>query len=283
MARSEIKESEAEQTQAAVRASVGTSGFSYRDWKSVLYPDWLPTRDRFHYYATQFQAVEINLTFYRPPTARMIERWKASVAADFDFVLKASQVVTHQRRLIDCADDIEAMIAAYTPLGRQLSCILYQLPPSLSEDLLRLKQFVSLAARSFQSASVSPHLAFEFRHASWNTAETFDLLTRRGCGMVLHDMQAAGGWLWKEGKLEAGRLSLTVADLIAPPVPLIYLRFHGTQGKYAGEYGQRALEPWATLAHEALEKKIRVHAYFNNTRAGAAVQDALRFAEMLKQ
>lgn len=101
--------------------------------------------------------------------------------------------------------------------------------------------------------------------------------------MVLHDMQSSGGWRWKQGKLEAGRLSLSLAELFSRPVPMIYLRFHGTTGKYAGEYGQQLLEPWSLLARYALERKVPVHAYFNNTLAGAAVLDALRFAEMLTE
>ena len=109
---------EAERPYKTSLASVGTSGFSYRDWKGVLYPEWMPARDWFHYYATRFNAVEINLTFYRPPTAKMLERWQESVPPGFAFVLKASQLITHQRRLANCGEDLERMVAGYAPLGR---------------------------------------------------------------------------------------------------------------------------------------------------------------------
>ena len=210
MASSEATQAKTERAHGDTLVSVGTSGFSYRDWKGVLYPEWLPARDWFHYYATRFRGVEINLTFYRPPTAQMLERWQQSVPAEFAFVLKASQSITHQRRLAHCGEDLERMVAGYAPLGRQLACILFQLPPSLGADSDRLERFIDLVARSLESTALSPDLAFEFRSVSWNTAETLDLLTRRGCGMVLHDMGNAGGWQWSEDSLKAGKLSLSV-------------------------------------------------------------------------
>ncbi len=262
-------------------AAVGTSGFSYRDWKGVLYPEWLPTRDWFHYYATRFATVEINLTFYRPPMAKMLERWRTSAPPRFAFVLKASRVITHERRLLGCGDDLERMAASYQPLGEQLACVLFQLPPSLRQDHARLEPFLAATAVHFERASLAPRLAIEFRHPSWNTRRTLDLLLRHGCGLVFHDMEDAGGWHWRDGRLTAGELSLGVAELCALPSPLLYLRFHGTTGKYAGEYGQERLEPWAHLARSGAARQIPVHAYFNNTQAGAAVRDALKLGEML--
>ncbi len=283
MADPDVRVTEAERSHKPRLVSVGTSGFSYRDWRGVLYPEWMPERDWFRYYATRFNAIEINLSFYRQPTAQTLERWKESVPPGFAFVLKASQSITHQRRLADCGEDLERMFVGYAPLGSQLACILFQLPPSLAQDHERLERFIHDAAKHLQRMPFSPCLAIEFRNASWNKVKTLDLLGRHGCGMVFHDMAGSGGWQWTQGKLETGGLSLSLAELFSRPLPLLYLRFHGTTGKYAGEYGQQLLEPWAILARSALERKIPVHAYFNNTQAGAAVRDALRLCETLSE
>ena len=100
--------------------------------------------------------------------------------------------------------------------------------------------------------------------------------------MVVHDMTRSGGWQWREGRLVAGGLSLSGEELVSPKtMPLLYLRFHGTTGKYAGEYGPAGLAPWAALARAAIGRAIPVHAYFNNTQAGAAVADAIELGKQL--
>ena len=100
----------------------------------MFYPEWLPARDWFHYYATKFSAVEINLTFYRTPAEATFRKWQASVPPGFAFVLKASQEITHRLRLVGCDEELARMLDAYAPLGSQLACILFQLPPSLHLD-----------------------------------------------------------------------------------------------------------------------------------------------------
>ena len=131
-----------------------------------------------------------------------------------------------------------------------------------------------------EGAEIAPALVFEFRHPSWNVQATPKLLVRHGCTMVIHDMAAAAGWQLEAGKLKAGSIVCTSAELLDLPLPLLYLRFHGTSGKYTGEYGTGRLEPWAQLARAALDRSIPAHAYFNNTHAAAAVRDALQFAEL---
>lgn len=264
-------------------ASIGTSGFSYGDWKGTFYPDWMPSRDWFHFYATRFNAVEINLTFYRPATRAMLERWKASAPPGFCFVLKASQAITHEARMVKCGEEVAQMIRDDSPLGPSLSCILFQLPPSLRRDTDLLSRFIRLVADRLDNAEVSPRLAFEFRHGSWNTTETLELLSQYGCAMVVHDMAGSGGWKWEEGTLVAGGLSLHREGFLSMPLPLLYLRFHGTAGKYAGAYGAAGLAPWSELAHTAAVRGIPLHVYFNNTQAGAAVADALEFGKLLAQ
>jgi uncharacterized protein YecE (DUF72 family) len=263
-------------------AMIGTSGFSYADWKGSFYPQKLPAREWLRYYATRFDAVEINLTFYRPPTASTLRKWKEAVPPRFAFVLKASQVITHTKRLVHCGEDFERLVEEYSPLGSQLACVLFQLPPSMSIDEEWLARFLRLAGSKLAEAPIRPRLAVEFRHRSWNTGGVLSRLADYGWAMVLHDMERAGGWRIADGRLEAGTLVLTREELFARSVPFLYLRFHGTTGRYAGEYGAERLEPWAALVRSALERQLPVHAYFNNTMAGAAARDASRFEEMVR-
>jgi uncharacterized protein YecE (DUF72 family) len=262
-------------------ASIGTVGFSYGDWEGIFYPEWLPTRDWFHYYASKFNSIEINLTFYRWPTAKTFENWKRSAPPGFCFVLKASRTITHEKRLQDCSAEIERLVHDYAPLGPQLSCILFQLPPSVRANHERLQRFLQLLARHFQGATISPHLAWEFRNQDWNTPATLDLLASHGCAMVIHDMRGSGDWKLDGGILKAGTIALGPETLLDRPTPLLYLRFHGTEAKYSGAYGADRLRPWAELARAALGRGKPVHAYFNNTLKGAAVADALAMQALL--
>jgi uncharacterized protein YecE (DUF72 family) len=263
------------------RARVGTSGFSYSDWKGLFYPDWLPSRDWFHFYATKFSAVEINLTFYRTPSESTLRKWRESVSAGFAFTLKASQEITHRLRLRDCDDEFTRMVDAYSPLGSQLACILFQLPPSLQVDEDQLGKFLEAALCRLERTPIRPRLAVEFRHPSWNRLNVFARLAGLGCAPVVHDMRGAGGWHVEDHTLRADPSSMTRDEFLEKFAAFLYLRFHGTDGQYAGDYGRERLDPWARLAQSALAHELAVHAYFNNTMAGDAVRDAMRFESML--
>jgi uncharacterized protein YecE (DUF72 family) len=225
--------------------------------------------------------VEINLTFYRAPAESTFRKWRGSVSAGFAFVLKASQEITHRLRLRDCDEEFTRMVDAYSPLGSQLACILFQLPPSLQVDEDRLGKFLEAALCRLERAPIRPRLAVEFRHPSWNRPSVFARLAGLGCAPVVHDMRGAGGWHVEDRTLRAGPSSMTPGEFLENFAAFLYLRFHGTTGKYAGKYGPERLEPWARLATSALDRGLVVHAYFNNTMAGDAVRDATRFAEML--
>ncbi len=260
---------------------VGTSGFSYKDWKGSFYPEWLPSKDWFHFYASQFDAVEINLTFYRPVGEKTLLRWKQSAPEGFRIVLKASQTITHRKRLEDCGDEMRAMADEFAPLGDRLACVLFQLPPSLRRDDSKLEGFLGLARESVGRLPACTGYAMEFRHASWNVPDTLDRLSECGWGMVLHDMVSAGGWNIRDRHIRSGGWSLTHGELLDRHIRLLYLRFHGTDGKYAGEYGEAGLRPWADLASAASNRGVPIHAYFNNTIGGGAPRDAQRFRAIL--
>ena len=148
---------------------VGTSGYSYKEWKGTFYPEDLPEKQMLHFYGERFRTVEINNTFYRMPKESVLEAWAAEVAADFKFVLKASQRITHMQRLKDAGDSVSYLLKVAAVLKERLGPLLFQLPPYLKKDVPRLSEFLALLP-------AQPRAAFEFRHQSWFEQEVFELL-----------------------------------------------------------------------------------------------------------
>src|SRR6266705_3803721 len=148
---------------------VGTSGYSYKEWKGTFYPDDLPDKQMLRFYGERFRSVEINNTFYRMPKASILEAWAAEVPADFKFVLKASQRITHKQRLKDADDSVSYLLEVAGALKERLGPLLFQLPPELKKDLPRLREFLTLLPPDRPSA-------FEFRHQSRFDGEVFSLL-----------------------------------------------------------------------------------------------------------
>src|SRR5947207_15672777 len=108
---------------------VGTSGYSYKEWKGAFYPEDLPDKQMLRFYGERFRSVEINNTFYRMPKASVLEAWAAEVPADFKFVLKASQRITHMQRLKDAGDSLSYMGRVGGALNELLVPLLFQLSP----------------------------------------------------------------------------------------------------------------------------------------------------------
>ncbi len=148
---------------------VGTSGYSYKEWKGTFYPEDLPEKQMLAFYGGRFRTVEINNTFYRMPKEPVLEAWANDVPADFKFVLKAPQRITHMQRLKDSADSVSYLLKVAGALKERLGPFLFQLPPYLKKDVPRLREFLELLPADRRAA-------FEFRHQSWFDAEVFDLL-----------------------------------------------------------------------------------------------------------
>jgi len=159
---------------------VGTSGYSYKEWKGNFYPEDLPAKEMLSYYSRRLPAVEINNTFYRLPQASMIENWKAQVPEDFRFSIKATQRITHIKRLNNCADETEYLLETAALLEERLGVVLFQLPPNAKKDVDRLKAFLGLLSEKTRAA-------FEFRHESWLDDEIRDLLQTKDCALVVSD------------------------------------------------------------------------------------------------
>src|SRR5688572_18017944 len=121
---------------------IGTSGYSYPEWKGSFYPADLPTARMLSYYAERFPTVEINNTFYRMPTAKALAGWADATPAQFKLTLKAPRRITHDARLRDCEDVVDAFCQAASTLGEKLGVLLFQLPPFLKKDLDLLDKFL---------------------------------------------------------------------------------------------------------------------------------------------
>ena len=159
---------------------VGTSGYSYKEWKGNFYPEDLPAKEMLAYYSRRLPAVEINNTFYRLPQPNMIENWKEQVPEGFRFSIKATQRITHIKRLKNCAEETKYLIETAKLLGERLGVVLFQLPPNSKKDAERLREFLECLPPETRAA-------FEFRHESWFDDETFNLLRARDSALVVSD------------------------------------------------------------------------------------------------
>lgn len=189
---------------------VGTSGYSYKEWKGSFYPEDLPDKEMLPFYSSKLPAVEINNTFYRMPKTSVLENWAVQVPAQFRFSIKASQKITHQKRLKEAGDETAYLLKTARSLGERLGVILFQLPPYLRMDLPRLEEFLKLLGDDTKAA-------FEFRHESWFTDEVYDLLKKYGCALCISETDeesdtpfaATANW----GYLRLRRQNYTAGDL----------------------------------------------------------------------
>jgi uncharacterized protein YecE (DUF72 family) len=161
---------------------VGTSGYSYKEWKGTFYPEKLPQKDMLRYYGERFSTVEINNTFYRMPKLSVLESWREQVPESFRFVLKASQRITHLKRLKDVDEPMGFQLRAVAALKEQAGPVLFQLPPNLKKDAARLAAFLELLGNGTPAA-------FEFRHETWFDDEVFDLLRAKSCALCIADVE----------------------------------------------------------------------------------------------
>jgi uncharacterized protein YecE (DUF72 family) len=195
-----------------MRLHVGTSGFSYDAWKGPFYPEDLPASGRLAFYAARFGTVEINNTFYRMPTTKVVEQWASQVPEGFQFVLKAPKRITHEKRLKEVGDSVAYLFATAAVLGAKLGPVLFQLPPFLKKDLAALDHLLSMIPAGRRAA-------LEFRHASWDDDEVRALLRAKDAALCAADtdeepltaIAPTASW----GYLRLRRVSYEPADLAA--------------------------------------------------------------------
>jgi uncharacterized protein YecE (DUF72 family) len=248
------------------RAYIGCSGWRYASWRGPFYPDTLAPSEWLGYYASQFATVEINNTFYRLPERSTFAAWRAATPDGFTIAVKASGYLTHRKRLRAPAEPLARLFRRAAVLGPRLGPILYQLPATLRHDASLLRRFLTglatASARLLERNGKSGHPrvlplrhVIEFRDVSWYRPDVFEAVQAAGAVVCLHDMPGSG-----------------ISE--APDKPFVYVRFHGTEGKYKGSYSDSVLKGWARRLRSALAGGHDVYAYFNNDLGGTAVQDA---------
>ena len=163
-----------------MRLHVGTSGYSYGEWKGNFYPEGMPAAKMLAFYAGQFDTVEINATFYRMPRTSMFEKWNAQVPETFLFALKAPQRITHFKKLVDTDGDVAYFCDVAATLGPRLGPMLFQLPPVFRKDTEKLRAFLA-------TIPGAPRVAMEFRHDSWSDDEVYAILRERNVAICLSD------------------------------------------------------------------------------------------------
>src|SRR4029453_5754430 len=163
-----------------MKLHVGTSGYSYKEWKGSFYPEKLAAREMLPYYASKLSAVELNNTFYRLPQPSVVEGGKARVPDAFRFSVKGSQRITHFKRLKDAEAETKYMLETVSGLKEQLGVVLYQLPPNMKKDIERLQSFVAHLPADIPGA-------FEFRHPTWFEDDVLETLRERNLALCISD------------------------------------------------------------------------------------------------
>jgi uncharacterized protein YecE (DUF72 family) len=239
------------------RVRVGCSGWEYQHWRGTFYPPEVPRTRWFEYYATVFDTVEINNTFYRLPEEETFAAWAARAPRGFEYAVKASRYLTHMKKLRDPEEPVERLFSRMQPLRHCLGPVLYQLPPGWKLDPARLEHFLQVLPAGVMHV-------LEFRDPSWYVPDVLDGLARHGVSLCLHDMRGSA--------TERARVG-----------PIVYVRFHGPSGQYAGGYSHRRLGGWAAWLHGQREHGADVYAYFNNDLGGHAPRDALTLRHFLER
>jgi uncharacterized protein YecE (DUF72 family) len=239
------------------RLFIGTSGWTYADWRGRFYPDDIPKKAWLSWYATQFATTEINGSFYRTPSTESVENWKEQTPEAFKFSWKASKFITHWKRLgASSRNSLELMTSRVERLERKCGPILFQLPAHFEADNDRLVGFLDMLPRKYIHV-------FEFRHPSWYRDRTFEILAAHGVALCISDHHdAPSPWV-------------VTTDHV-------YVRGHGPRGRYEGRYPQKTMDTWAAEIRRWYSKDKTVYVYFDNDQKSAAPADARTLIKLLE-
>lgn len=206
-----------------MRVRAGTSGFSYAEWRGGFYPEGLSADAMLAHYAGRLPSVEINNTFYRMPSAEVLEGWRAATPEGFRFAVKASRRITHMGKLRRVEDSVAHLVKMLALLGDKLGVVLFQLPPVLRRDDALLEGFLALLPQGFPAA-------LEVRHASWLDETVFTLLRARNVALVGGDPEEGGPRVPLVPTADFGYLRLRAEDY--------------SDAEIAAWHARIAAEPW---------------------------------------
>jgi uncharacterized protein YecE (DUF72 family) len=234
---------------------VGCSGWFYWKWRGPFYPEGLPTKEWFPYYAQRFETVEINASFYSWPTEAGVKAWlRAAGSRPFIYTVKVCELITHVKRFTGTKTLVRDFGVIAEILGERMGCFLFQLPPSYYYTAARLKAILDQLDHSRRNV-------VEFRHASWWNETVFCAF--RETGTIFCSCSAP-----------------RLPDVLIRTADDIYARFHGTERWYRHDYSGDELERWAARIKESGAKTAWI--YFNNDFAAHAPKNALQLDRLLK-
>jgi uncharacterized protein YecE (DUF72 family) len=235
---------------------VGTSGWHYGHWKGPFYPEDVTADGFLGYYADRFHTVEINNTFYQLPDRETLVQWRSTVPPGFVFAVKASQYITHMKKLKDPEEPVSNFLGRVRALEDRLGPVLFQLPPRWGFNPQRLSSFLEALPTGYR-------YAFEFRDPSWFDVEAYELLREHSAALCMYHL--AGCLSPKE----------VTSDFI-------YVRLHGPNGPYQGRYSAEELAGWAGAFATWTKQGKEIYCYFDNDEAGYATRDAVRLQAMIE-
>lgn len=240
---------------------LGTIGWSYNFWKGTFYPAKSTSKDFLAYYASQFNTVEVDSTFYRIPTQQTVQNWVAQTPEDFLFALKFPQLITHIKMLKNCQPETEAFLNRVALLGQKLGPLLIQFPPTFTAQ-----HFADLADY-LRKLPKNHRYVVEVRDKSWLTPEFFSLLSENGIALA-----------WADSALMAEVREITGAFL--------YMRWEGDRARVVGTLGKIEADKtadrarWGEILKPYLER-IDVFGYFAKYYSGFPPHDIKSFSESL--
>lgn len=235
---------------------IGTSGWNYKHWRENFYPEDLKQKDWLNFYSERLKSVEINNSFYHLPDIKTFNDWERIVPKNFTFAVKGSRYITHMKKLKDPKQIFKKLFSHAKHLKNKLGPFLFQLPPRWKYNKERFEAFVTALPDKYR-------YTFEFRNKSWWNDEILELLKKYNLAFCIYEL--------------AGDLSPNEVT-----ADFIYIRLHGPEGKYEGDYTKQKLSGWARFISNWQYKNKDVYIYFDNDQKGYAVKNAQEFQKMMK-